>query len=63
MLLFYVEIKFFENKLINKCYLYFKNDVKFNRGGSCMSILLISLMNKYGKLIVIVGIKLDFIDV
>lgn len=63
MLLFYVEIKFFENVMINKCYLYFKNDVKFNRGGSCMSILLISLMNKYGKLIVIVGIKLDFIDV
>lgn len=49
--------------MINKCYLYFKNDVKFNRGGSCMSILLISLMKKYGKLIVIVGIKLDFIDV
>lgn len=63
MLLFYVEIKLFENVMINKCYLYFKNDVKFNRGGSCMSILLISLMNKYGKLIVIVGIKLDFIDV
>lgn len=43
--------------------LIFKNDVKFNRGGSCMIILLTSLMNKHGKSIVIAGIKSDSTDV
>lgn len=63
LLSLYVEIKLLENTMINKCYLYFKNDVKFNRGGSCMSILLTSLMNKHGKSIVIAGIKSDSTDV
>lgn len=63
LLSLYVEIKLLENAMINKCYLYFKNDMKFNRGGSCMSILLTSLLNKHGKSIVIAGIKSDSTDV